>query len=73
MIFIVGDSIVKDVKGWLLYREQFVETYSISGADTTDMHNSIRPLLKKKLEEIILHAGTNDLTSTLSMTQLNCG
>ena len=69
MIFIVGDSTVKDVKGWLLSRERFVKTYSFNGADTTDMHDFTRPLLKKKPEEIILHVGTNDLTSTLSMTQ----
>ena len=70
MTFTVGDSVAKDVKGWLLFRERFVRTYSFSGADTTDMHDFIRTLLKKKPEEIILHVGTNDLTSTLNATQI---
>ena len=34
------------------------------------MHDFIRPLLKKKPEEIILHVCTNDLTSTLKATQI---
>ena len=42
MTFIVGDSIVKDVKGWLLSRERFVRTYSFSGTATTDIHDFIR-------------------------------
>ena len=70
MTFIVGDSIVKDVKGWLLSGERSVRTYSFSGADTTDMHDFIRPLIKKKPEEIILHVGTTDLTSALNSTQI---
>ena len=36
-IFVAGNSIVKDVKGWLLSRETYVKVYSFSGADTEDM------------------------------------
>ena len=35
-IFIAGDSVVKDVRGWLLSRHKYVKVYSFSGADTTD-------------------------------------
>ena len=69
-IFIAGDSVVKDVKGWLLSRHKYVKVYSFSGADTTDMNDFIRPLLKKRPDEVILHIGTNNLASTLSPEQI---
>ena len=63
-IFVAGDSIVRDVKGWLLSREKYVKVYSFSGADTEDMSDFIKPLINKKPNEIIIHCGTNDLCST---------
>ena len=44
-IFVAGDSVVKDVKGWLLSREKYVKVYSFSGADTEDMSDFIKPLI----------------------------
>ena len=69
-IFIAGDSVVKDVRGWLLSRHKYVKVYSFSGADTTDMNDFIKPLLKKQPDEVILHIGTNNLASTLSPEQI---
>ena len=69
-IFIAGDSVVKDVRGWLLSRHKYVKVYSFSGADTTDMNDFIKPLLKRRPDEVILHIGTNNLASTLSPEQI---
>ena len=69
-IFIAGDSMIKDVKGWLLSRQKYVKVYSFSGADTHDMFDFIKPLLSKNPDEIILHIGTNNLQSTLSPEQI---
>ena len=69
MTFIVGDSIVKDVKGWLFSREKFGRTYSFSDADTIDMHNFITPFPEEKPEEIICHICMNGLISTLNSMQ----
>ena len=62
-IFVAGDSVVRDVKGWLLSRGKYVKVYSFSGADTEDMSDFIIPLINKKPDEIIIHCGTNDLCS----------
>ena len=58
------------MKGWLLSRHKYVEVYSFSGADTTDMSDFIKPLLKRRPDEVILHIDTNNLPSTLSPEQI---
>ena len=69
-IFIAGDSVVKDVRGWLLSRHKCVKVYSFSGADTTDMNDFIKPLLKRRPDGVILHIGTNNLASTRALNKL---
>ena len=34
---------------------------TLSGADTSNMHDFLKPLIKKKPSRIIVHCGTNDL------------
>ena len=60
-VIIAGDSIVKDMKGWMISRNKLIKVHSFSGANTTDMESFLVPLLNKKLDHLILHAGTNDL------------
>ena len=62
-IFIAGDSMVKNIKGWLLSRRKHVRTYTFPGATTEEMEIFLKPLIARKPEEIILHTGTNDLSS----------
>ena len=69
-IFIAGDSMIRDVKGWLLSRQKNVKVYSFSGGNTHDMFDFIKPLLNKNPDEIILHVGTNNLQSMLSPEQI---
>ena len=58
---IAGDSIVKDVKGWLMSRDKRVKVYSFSGANIEDMEDFLTPIIRRKPDEIILHVGTNNL------------
>ena len=59
---IVGDSIVKDVKGWELSTENHkVVVKSFSGATTKDMSTYVKPSLERSPKNLILHSGTNDL------------
>ena len=47
-IIIAGDSIVKDIKGWLMSRQKSVKVHSFSGADTADMEHFLQPLINTK-------------------------
>lgn len=59
---IVGDSIIKFVKGWELSNpSQRVTVKSFSGANLEDMDDFINPILRKKPDQLVLHIGTNDL------------
>ena len=60
-IVIAGDSIIKDIKGWLMSRNKRVKISSFPGANTEDMKDFLTPLLRKKPDELILHIGTNNL------------
>ena len=59
---IVGDSIIKYVKGWELSNPtQRVTVKSFSGANLEDMDDFINPILRKKPDQLVLHIGTSDL------------
>ena len=61
---VVGDSIVKRVKGWeLSTKDDLFVVRSFPGAKTDDIESYIKPTLKNKPERIIIHDGTNDLKS----------
>ena len=60
-IVIAGNSIIKDIKGWLMSRNQRVKISSFPGASTEDMKDFLTPLLRKKPDELIIHIGTNNL------------
>ena len=62
---VVGDSIVKKVKGWeLSTKDDLFVVRSFPGAKTDDMESYIKPTLKNKPERIIIHCGTNDLKNS---------
>ena len=65
-IFIAGDSMVKNIKGWLLSRRKHVCTYTFPGATTEEMEIFLKPLIARRPEEIILHTGPNDLSSKIA-------
>ena len=54
LVFIVGDSIIQHVEGWdLSTNDRHVAVKSFSGARITNMDDYLRPLLRKKPDEII--------------------
>ena len=60
-ILVAGDSMVRDLKGWLMSRNKSVKVRSFSGATTEDMESYLIPLMNKKPDHILLHLGTNNL------------
>ncbi|CAB3997488.1 RNA-directed DNA polymerase from transposon BS [Paramuricea clavata] len=62
LVFIDGDSILQHVHGWDLSNDkQRVSVKSFSGSKAEDMQDYIKPLLRQKPDEIILHVGTNNI------------
>ena len=59
-VIIAGDSMLKDVKGWMMARNKIVKVHAFPGADTTDMESYLVPLINKKPDHLILHVGTNN-------------
>ena len=63
-IQIIGDSIIKEIKGWKLSDDNsnvIVKTFP--GASTKCMQSYVKPTTEKNPDVIILHCGTNDLRS----------
>ena len=67
IVVILGDSIIKEVQGYKLSKsiddERHVIVKSYSGATTNDMKHHMIPNIEKKPDQVILHCGTNDLSS----------
>ena len=55
-IFIVGDSMVKNLHGWMTSRTKTVKVHSFSGSTVQDMEYFVEPLLARYLDHILIHA-----------------
>ena len=66
---VVGDSIIKKVKGWVLSNKAhlFVVKY-FPGAKTADMKSYVKFTLKSKPERILIHCGNNGLKTTTAQS-----
>ena len=64
LVIVAGDSLLRFIKGWLMYRSKQVKINSFPGATTSDMFDFLKPLLKKDPDHVILNIGTNDLQDT---------
>ena len=64
LVIVAGDSLLRDIKGWLMSRSKQVKINSFPGATTSDMFDFLKPLLKKDPDHVILNIGTNDLQDT---------
>ena len=59
---ILGDSMIKDLRGWNLSDDQnHVVVKTFRGARTRHMKWYAKPTIEEKPENVILHCGTNDL------------
>ena len=70
-ILIAGDSLLRDIKGWMMSRQSSVKVHSFRGEDTRDMHFHIQPLINKKPDKTILYISTNDLNSGLTPEEIS--
>ena len=76
LMFIVGDSMIKKVDGYLLTsslkHQYLVKTRPFSTAKTIDMHDYIKPTQRDfKPEIFVLHVGTNDPPSNKSPKEIS--
>ena len=69
---VIGNSIVKKVKGWVLSTKvDLVVVRSFAGAKTDDMESYIKSTLKNKPECVIIHCGANDLKNNTPQSIAN--
>ena len=68
-VIILGDSMTHNIQGRKLSKEKHVVSKSFSGCTVEDMSDFVKPFLRRTPDEIILHIGTNNL-STDEPTQL---
>ena len=66
-VFIVGDSILKNLQGRKLSRSSKVKVSSFPGCTTMDMRDHIKPILRRNPDAIVMHVGTNSLRSSATV------
>ena len=65
-IYIVGDSMLKNITGSGLSKDHTVKIRPHPGVTTIDMIDYIKPELRHKPDIVILHCGTNDITNDVN-------
>jgi hypothetical protein len=68
-IDIVGDSMLKGLKGHKMSRTNKVRVSTFSGCSTRNMFDYIKPTINRKPYQLILHVGTNSLRDCSSPTE----
>ena len=61
-VAVVGDSMTKHINGRKLSKSSMVTSHSFSGAKVEDLEDYIKPVLRRRPDNIIIHAGTNNIT-----------
>ena len=65
-VFIVGDSMLKNITGTVISRENVIKMRPHSGATTIDICDYIKPELRQKPDIVIVHCGTNDIPNNIN-------
>ena len=65
-VFIVGDSMIKNITGTGISRENIIKMRSHLGATTINICDNIKPELRQKSDVVILHCGTNDIPNKIN-------
>ena len=65
-IFIVGDSMIKNITGTGISRTNTVKMRPHPGATTIDINDYIKPELRQNPDVVIIHSGTNDLPNNVN-------
>ena len=66
-ICIIGDSMVKQITGPGISKNDQVQVKTHPGATTEDIIDYIKPTIRQKPDIVIIHSGTNDLTKDVSI------
>ena len=67
-IDIVGDSLLKGLKGHKMSRTDKVRVTTFSGCSTRDMFDYIKPTIHRKPDQLIVHVDTNSLRDSSNPT-----
>lgn len=62
-MIILRDSITYNIQGRKLSKKKYVVSKSLSGCTIDDMFDFVKPSILCKPDEIILHVGTNNLST----------
>ena len=68
-IELIGDSLLNNIKERGLKKDKeniLVKVRKYPGATSTDIVDHLKPTLRKKPSEIIIHTGTNDITNDIN-------
>ena len=65
-VFIIGDSMIKNITGTGISRENIIKMRPHPGATTIDICDYIKPALRQKLDVVIVHCGTNDIPNNIN-------
>ena len=57
------ENVIQHIRGWSISKSNKVVVKSFPGATTEDMEDFVKPLLRKKPDNVVLHTGTNDLNT----------
>ena len=68
-IFIVGDSMIKNITGTGISRDHTVKIRPHPGGTNIDMCDYINPELRHQLNALILRCGTNDISNEINTLQ----
>ena len=60
-IFIVGDSLIRNLNGWIMSRRKAVKIHSFSGSTVQELDIFIKPISGRKPHHVILLIRTNDI------------
>ena len=64
-IAIIGDSMLKGIEQNRLSRKSNIRVRSHPGANSIDIMDHLKPVLRRKPDGIVLHHGSNDITSNV--------
>ena len=65
-VFIIGDSMIKNITGTRISRENIIKMRPHPGTTTIDICDFIKPELRQKPDVVIVHCGTNDIPNNIN-------
>ena len=69
-VTIVGDSLLNGIDEKGLSRHHIIKVKNHPGANMEDIADHVRPVIRRKPDLLIIHAGTNDLTKGINTAEV---